>query len=381
MSLSCVCFRHYDVFTLSGTLTYSSLPQITPEFNRYIETASPRHLVIDLSGADLVDSSILRLFVNLKKHLEVSRRGLYLLQPNPAVDRILRETNLDKAIVIVSKPADLAATVARRFKEHYLPYSSEFRGLRKLSLGCPVCASPHVVGYLVDENDFDWKWEGDSIFPSSLRAGTAEVFDTAAVAPIVCTECYFCSIEVGDFNVIDAGGKISVHAAVDDLSKNLLSKSIPKRKKMMQLGVAIGETFFEHPRNAFSCVNLYQLAEACAQTMAVRKASESSFLVGYLNYIALRYSAEEQNAVLINNCRTWLSLVVSDPSISFRTHRAQSFFMLIACALKLDRAKDARAIAAQFQKFMDDAPPPSYALGIEDPRFWFNQAQRLMAEA
>jgi anti-anti-sigma factor len=378
MALSCVSFRHYDVFVLSGTLTYTSLPAITPDFNRYVEAPSTRHLVIDLTGAELVDSSILRLFVNLKKRLEVLHRGLYLMQPNAAVDRILRETNLDKAIVIVPKPRDLAATVARRFKERYLPYSSEFRGLRKLSLGCPVCASPHVIGYLVDENDFDWKWEGDAIFPSSLRAGTAEVFDTAAVEPIVCTECYFCSVEVSDFNVIDTGGKVAVHSTIDDLSKNLLSKSIPKRKKMMQLGVAIGETFFEHPRNAFSCVNLYLLAETCAQTMAVRKAAESSFLVGYLNYIALKYAAEEHAVMLINNCRTWLSLMVSDPSISFRTHRAQSFFMLISCALKLDRVKDARALAAQFLKFMDDAPPQAYVLGIDDPRFWYNQAQHLL---
>jgi hypothetical protein len=272
----------------------------------------------------------------------------------------------------------MTATITRRFKERLTPYTTDFRGLRKLSLQCPVCASPHVVGYLIDDSDFDWKWEGTALFPTSYHAATGELFDAVAVAPLVCTECFFCSTEVDDFQVIDAGGKAAFHSSIDELTKRLLSKSIAKRKKMMQIGVAVGETFFEHPRNAFSCVNLYLLAEACAQTMAVRKASETSFLVGYLNFMALKYATEEQSVSLINNCRTWLSLVVSDPSLAFATHRAQSFFMLIACGLKLDRVKDSAALLTQFSKFIEAMPPIPFAQRTDDPYFWYNQAKRLM---
>jgi anti-anti-sigma factor len=376
MPLPFLTLRNFDVLAFKGMVTVTSLSHITPELTRYVESNTTRHLVVDLSAVEMIDSSTMRLFINIKKRMDTARRDFYLLKPSDAVDSLLRSTNLYKIVPLITSITELDDIICRRFRERYLPYTTDHKGLRKLNLSCPVCGSIHVVGYLLNDHDYDWEWENDSIFPASFIAGTRNAFDYFSALPIICTECFMCSTDIGDFNVVQEK-QVVIHSGITDLVKHLLSKSISKRKKMMQVDGDLDVQFFECPRNTFSVFNLYRLADTCAQTEAVKKASESSFHVGFLNYQSLKYAAPEQQPLILNECRSWLSLVESDSSPTFHTHRAQSMFILIACSLRLDKITDASTHFNQFTKMMESLPALELASGLNNPAFWYAQAKRI----
>lgn len=365
---------YYDVFSFKGDVTVTSLIQVTAELNAYTHKNLLNDLVLDLSGTGHIDSSGIRLIVNLKKRMESSRRQLYLLKPSQNVLSILEETNMDKILNIVDSNEALEKQILSKLYETYLPYTEEEDGLHRINCSCVVCGSKDVIGYLLDQNSLDWRWVGDDPFPVAFDKSSEKQIDFFSLSPIVCLECYMASIRITDFNII-ADNSVVRKSLIKVESKNLLTKSIKKRKKMMELGVTFGDNFFKHTRDNLAIYKAYELAEFCARTISVIKKDTSHFDVGYLNYLAIRYAESNLKDIHINNCRTWFTQAMSKASDLSTFELAVSRFVLIVADLNLGKKKEASNLYADFGTMVKDLPSSVPSEGFTSPAFWYKQIE------
>ena len=365
---------YYDVFSFKGDVTVTSLIQVTAELNVYTHKNLLNDLVLDLSGTGHIDSSGIRLIVNLKKRMESSHRQLYLLKPSQNVLSILEETNMDKILNIVDSNEALEKQILSKLYETYLPYTEEEDGLLRINCSCAVCGSRDVVGYLLDQNALDWRWVGDDPFPVAFVKGSEKQIDFFSLSPIVCSECYMASIKITDFNII-ADNSIVRKSLIKDECKNLLTKSIKKRKKMMELGKIIGGNFFKHTRENPAAYKAHELAEFCSRTISVMKKEVSHFDVGYLNYLAIRYAEPNLKDIHINNCRTWFTQAMAKASDLSTFEQAVSHFVLIVADLNLGKKKEAAMLYADFGTMVKNLPSSIPSEGFTSPVFWYKQIE------
>ena len=365
---------HYDVYSFEGDVTVTSLMQVTAELNVYTHKNLLKDLVLDLSGTGHIDSSGIRLIVNLKKKMESNNQQLFLLKPSQNVLGILEETNVHKILNIVDSNEALEKQILSKLYETYLPYTEEEDGLRRINLSCAVCGSKDVIGYLLDQNSLEWRWIGDDPFPVAFDKSSDKQVDFFTLSPIVCFECYMASIRVTDFNIITDNSVVR-KSLIKDESKNLLTKSIKKRKKMMELDKTIGDNFFRHPRDELAIYKAYELAEFCARTISVLKKEISHFDVGYLNYLAIRYAEPHMRDIYINNCRTWFTQAMSKASDLSTFELAVSRFVLIVADLNLGKKKEASNLYSDFGKMVENLPSSVPSEGFTSPAFWYKQIE------
>ena len=129
---------------LSGNVNMSSLMTLTPQLTSYMNQYNNNHLVLNLSNTIFIDSSIIRLFLNVQKRLQESKKALYLLKPSQTVRDILDTTNLDKAIPVIDT-LDEFETECKSPK--YLSYTFSENGMNRLKCSCEICGSKNVIGY------------------------------------------------------------------------------------------------------------------------------------------------------------------------------------------------------------------------------------------
>jgi|GEM_PF-1050060 len=367
---------HYDTFSLEGKMTVSSLIPITAELNMYTGSDQPKDLVLDLSKADYIDSSGIRLIINLKKKMELRNQKFYLLKPSENVQNILTETKIIQVFDVINSTDDLENSILTSIYERYLPHTEEIDGLHKLNCSCEVCGSREVIGYLLDQNAYEWRWLDDNPFPSAFEKGKDAPFDFFSLVPVVCTECYMASIRVTDFNIV-SNGTVAIRSTLCDQSKNLLVKAIKRRKKMMEIDTTVGENFFLHPREKIALYKAYELAEFCARTISVVKKANMPFEVGYLNYLAIRYAQSDQKEMFINNCRTWFTQALSKADELSLFELAMSYFVLVVSDLNLFKKKDASKLLADFGTLIKGLPPNVPTKGFNSPQFWYSQVLKI----
>ena len=365
---------NYDIFSLQGELVISSLTQITAELNKFINNNPIKDVVLDLSQTTFIDSSGIRLIINLKKRLEGNSKKFYLLKPSEEVSNILSQTNIDKIILIINSSQELEKQMTANLFNTYLPYTTQEEEQYRLHLSCSICGSKNVSGYLLDQNRYDWKWIDDDPFPTAVDMETKTPFDYFSLLPVLCLDCFMCSIRIRDFNICGENSVV-LKATIHDESRNILVKSIKKRKKIVNRNISSNDRYFLHPRDKTAIYNTYQLAEFCTRSISMLKLDAFPFDIGYLNYLAICYADTKIKEEHISGCRTWFTQTLSNASSLPMFELAVSYFSLLISNLNLDKMKDASQVFADFTNFINDIPDTISPNGISSPIFWYNQAE------
>ena len=374
-SFSFTSDKGFDILKLRGDIKVGLLPRLSPALGDHITEHAQQHIVLDLSELTAIDTSIAKLLANMQKRLATNGKKLYLLHTPEAFAPLVTSVGLSDAIT------DLRELERGLNDDRYrtsLPYSFEELDVRRLQCMCAVCGSRNVAGYLLDQNAYTWGWLEDDFFPScSHRSG--EKFDYFATLPIVCLDCYMVSPDIDHFTLVDKNNAVVRHATLSEISKVHLTKSIIKRKKIVDsCDEASTPNFFLYPRRPSACYATFLLADSCIRTLALNKADADPFQVGFLNYLALRYAERDKKDELIDNCRTWLTQAFNEKKMRTHTERSMAFFILFASALSLAKLKDANAIMLDFAAMMEKI---SYSQEghstVNSPLFWFTQVQTM----
>lgn len=381
MALTSVVTERCELFPLPAKLTVTNLPQLSPELSRTVQENPFQHLALDLSHVDTIDSSFLRLCVNLQKRKKEQGKELYVINPSQVVQQVLQDTNLDRVIPIFPNERSLEERLSESFRRTYEPFSIEIDGgILVPSLRCPVCSSQLVSAYLVDLAVLQWEWPGTDPFPVGRDPATEEIVDTLALQPIVCQDCFFASLDITQFDVLN-GKDVAMRTNLTAEEIHQLSKSIKKRRKMMQVGVVLGDHFFDWPRDSLAVYRAYRLAEDCMKTRVNRESANDMFMVGYLNYAAIRYSPPEVRDELVSNCRSWLSRAVSTEPPALPVHRARGYLILVVSALNLEKTQEVTLLWDDFGKMMHSLERGESDNRIDNPWFWYDQCERILDDS
>jgi anti-sigma B factor antagonist len=365
--------KDYDVFIIKGEIKISTLVTVSSMLSKHLEKNIYKDLVIDLSQVEYIDSSGLRMLINLQKKLEVSNKKPYLLNPSAQTAKLLDETKTDKVFTVIHSTDELDQQIAANIYQKYLPYTIEQSNLLRLRLSCAVCGSENVVGYLFDLNNYVWSWKNDDPYPNAHIGGNTASLDILGHIPVICLECSMCSINLNDFNVLD-NEAIAIKSSMGDTVKLLLSKTIKKRKKMIQGDTVIGDTMFEYPRNKTACYIVYSLAEFCARTISVNKGSSSPYIVGYLNYLCLRYAKIEEKTELINSCRTWFTQALNQIDKLNEREIAISYMAILLAGINLEKYDECHKLSDEIKFRQQNLPAGQSTATYSSPGFWYEQA-------
>ena len=126
------------MFSLHGSINIGAIPTLTPQLSVYFQEHSPKDLVIDLTNVITIDSSIIRLFLNIKKRVETNNNRLYIMHPSEDILSLLTDSNLHKVLTIISDINELQRTIDKFSYDRFLPFTYEEKGLRanKMLLRC-----------------------------------------------------------------------------------------------------------------------------------------------------------------------------------------------------------------------------------------------------
>ncbi len=377
MPLSVMSNNNYDVICLQGAYNLGSLPTLTPQLTSFFQEHTQKDLVIDLTNVTTIDSSILRVILNLKKRIESTNNRFFLMHPSEDVITLLSDSNLVKILTIVNDYSELQRLIDKFSYDRYLPFTYQEKGLKRLRCSCGGCGSNNVTGYLLSLNDYAWKWRDNDIFPSS-EDSSGNFFDYYSILPVICTDCLMSSIDISLFNIIGEDNTIHYKSILDDKTKILISKATKKRRKMMEAGGIITENYFSFPRNRLTSFQAYILAESCSKAVSVNKGSTDPFNIGYLNFLAMQFAPDDLKEELTNNCRTWLTQVISEPAPFTALQMAQTYYILLNVSLTVERYKDVSKFFTDFSSLIDTLPEQDTESNeITNPIFWFRKAEHI----
>lgn len=367
-------FLTKDGFTeivLSGNVNMSSLMTLTPQLTSHLNRYNNNHLVLNLSNTIFIDSSIIRLFLNVQKRLHESRKSLYLLNPSQTVREILDTTNLNKAIPVIETLAEFESECK---SPKYLDYTFSENGMNRLKCSCEICGSKNVIGYFLDCSSIEWSWKDEDYFPFSICREKQD-FDFFSLLPVICTECYMCSVDFTHFNILDKTGTIALHSTIDIKTKQLLSRAISRRKRIIESSG--NNPSFLHPRDRLSSYYAYLLAEDCLRIAAINKSCFNPYMIGAMKFINSRYSREEEKEKIFKDCHTWLSQALRNKAYSNQVQLAKIFYMEMLSLLKSGDKLYAKDIYKNFSDMIEKCASEANPVLLESPHFWFEKAQMI----
>ena len=94
-----------------GEIDLSSVDRLRGEAERALEGDSAQ-LVLDLSGCDFIDSSVLALLVELRKRLNSSARARFAVVADSQPLQVIQTTQLDREIPVFSSTVEAAQAVS-----------------------------------------------------------------------------------------------------------------------------------------------------------------------------------------------------------------------------------------------------------------------------
>lgn len=371
MEVQFIVNNGFTEIVLSGAINMSSLPTLTPQFTSHLNEYTDNHLVLNLSNTTFIDSSIIRLFLNIQKRLSESRKALYLFSPSQTVREILETTNLSKTIPIIDTISEIESECR---SQKYLAYTHNENGMNRLRCSCEICGSSNVIGYFMDCSSIEWNWREEDYFPFPTNNDNKH-FDFFSLLPIICTECLMCSTDVSKFNILNKTGSTAFRSTVDPKTKQLLSRAIPKRKRIIESSNL--QLNFQYPRNRQACYYMYLLAEDCLRTAAVNKTCFNPYMIGYMKFINLRYSKEDQQEKIFDDCHFWLSQALKYKIYSDQIQLAKIYYMEIVSLFKTGDTVEARELFARFSEMIKNLEPSDNTVLLESPFFWFEKAQSI----
>ncbi len=363
-------FRNgFTEIVLSGSINMGSLITLTPQLTSHLNRYNKSHLVLNLSNTQFIDSSIIHLFINVQRRLRESRKSLYLLNPSQAVKEILVTADIHKSIPVI----DTLAEIEWECKSlKYLDYTFDENGMNRLQCSCEICGSKNVIGYFLDCSSIEWGWKDDDYFPFSINSEKKH-FDFFSLLPVICTECYMCSVDLTHFNILDNGGIIAIRSTIDSNTKQLLSRTISRRKKIVESSGP--DLSFLHPRDQSANYCSYLLAEDCLRTAAINKSCFNPYLIGAMRFITLKYSREEEKEKIFKDCHTWLSQALRDKANSNPIQLAKIYYMEMISLLKTGDNLCAKDIYKNFSDMIENCTSESCPFLLESPHFWYKKAQ------
>jgi anti-anti-sigma regulatory factor len=367
--------REFTILKLNGDIKIAELPALSPALGDHISLYPHKHIVLDCTEVTSIDRSIAMLFANIKKRLEASGKKLYTLHASPRLVPLLKSVAINESIDDIGV---LEHSLNEDQYKSYSLYAYEEHDLRRLQCSCVVCGTQNVAGYLLNPNHYSWSWSEGDLFPTCADT-SGEAFDFFAALPIICLDCLMVSTDLRHFNLIDRNNVVMLHSTLSESAKMHLTKNIKKRKKLIEsCAEADNPDFFLYPRNRKAVYYLYLLADSSIRTLALNKADADPFLVGFLNYIAIRYAERETKDELIDNCRTWLTQARTEKKILSHGDEALSLFVLFAAALTLDRVKEANSLMQEFSTMMEGISYSKTATTqITSPLFWQTQVHAM----
>ncbi|MBN1983759.1 MAG: STAS domain-containing protein [Chitinivibrionales bacterium] len=366
----------YEFFSIQGSIAIATIVPLTTELNKQSYHLDTKDVVLELSEVNFIDSSGIRLLLNLKQRLETHSNQMYIMKPSPNVLDIFAQSNLTKVLTIIDSLETMEKRVSANTFKMLLPYTKLEEGNNRLQCSCAVCGCEEVVGYLTDQNIYEWRWVDDEPFPTAYTKEKASMLDFFGLLPIVCCECFMTSIRITDFNIVN-NGTVVIKSLLTSESKNLLTKSIKKRKKIIETDKPLTVESIPAPRSWETLQKIYELAEFCGRTLSIQKDSVTPYSVGYLNYLCILYASTSQKIEYINNCRTWFTQALAKVDDLTTVERAISYFVLIVANINLLKIKEAALTYADFCKLIETQPAPSTTSSIMNPSFWFFQADKL----
>lgn len=381
MDIETVVHESFSMVVLHNVLTIATFSSLTPKLTFVIQRHPDKDLVLDLSDVPSMDTNSVRLLINLNKKLETTQQKLHLLNPCNELKNLFAATPGAMDIAVTSSVAELQRNANNEIFRKYLPYTIPEDGHLRLRLSCGVCGSANVFGYLLEQNDYVWSWPANDYFPE-CRTKSGAPFDYFNILPIVCSECLTASIDINDFNVLKENNTIAYHCAYNDQTKVFLSKTIKKRKKMVEdVSVVAHDDFFGCPRNRQSAYFCYLLAESCSRAASINNTESNIFYVGYLNYLALYFAEKEHKQALIDDCRTWLTQTISTPERYSHNQLAQSYFIIFVALLSLNKYKESSKMMTSLNELMKQSGVSGTVPdSISCPQFWFMRADTIWKE-
>ncbi len=368
-------FGDYEIIRLKGELTVAEIPWLTPRLQKHIKAHPHKHLILDLADITTMHPGALRLLKNLKLKLGETQASLFLLRPSQAVRERVDVSGDDTTFHQIEACEEVQEHGRELVFDAYGPYGTSEGDYTALSLGCAVCGSHNVRGYLVNTDEYDWRWVDDEPFPTSFMKGTDTPVNVFGMLPVVCRDCFMVSIDLTHFNAIGKG-TVAVHSRLDDQSKLILSKSIKERGKTVEQAGEFDREF-RCPRDKQTSYLAYVLSEACARAMAMSKVCSDHFMVGYLNYLTIQYAPRGERDTLIGNCRTWLREMLDSKESRNHLDMAKAYFILMNSALHAGKTKEASQARTLLAQLVEGLAPDTRKSSLETPRFWQGQAERI----
>jgi len=91
----------------------------------------------------------------------------------------------------------------------------------------------------------------------------------------------------------------------------------------------------------------------------------------------MKYAPLDKKDLLINNCRTWMTQALIEKANYNACQLSKAYFILLVCAISIQKPKEAAKINADYTAHIDALPRnlKDGPQGIDNPTFWFSQAQ------
>ncbi|MBD3391801.1 MAG: STAS domain-containing protein [Chitinivibrionales bacterium] len=367
----------YDVFKLDDDVTVTKVTTIGREVREFVRSHPAKDLVLDLSGTKFLDSSGLKLLINIDKNLKAANRKCHILKPSAAAAGILEDTKLTRIFSVIHDCSDIAPGAVSGAYEAYASHISIENGVGRVSCSCPVCSSPHVIGFLIDPSGIAWRWEDESVIPAGVWEDGGEHLDVISTRPVVCMDCYACSTDIRHFNAT-ADGEVVIPAALEPGTIAALAKGNKKRKQIMEIGKAIGDVFFEHPRGPEAACQAYLLAAECARSIHAQNGTPCPWALGSCYYWAYVYASSSRKQELLDNARAWLTRALQDRQHYDHLVMSEACFMLMVVSFEAGKDKEAEAAYGELRE-MNGAVPGESPTSIDDSLFWLYGADRYVS--
>ena len=184
-------------------------------------------------------------------------------------------------------------------------------GINRLKCSYEICTQKR--NRLLDCSSMEWSWKDDDYYPFSINR-EKQYFDFFSLRPVICIECYMCSVDLTHFNILDNTGSIALRSTIDIRTKQLLSRSISRRKRIIE--TSNQELSFLCPRDQTASYYAYLLAEDCLRIAAINKSYFNPYMIGYIKFLSLKYCKEEEKEIIFKDCHTWLSQALSNNAYS-----------------------------------------------------------------
>ncbi|MBD3322612.1 MAG: anti-sigma factor antagonist [Chitinivibrionales bacterium] len=370
-------FKAYDVFSLEGQLKIDSIPLVSPKLQSHIQANPEKDLVLDLSNTGFMDSSGIRLLVNIKKKKEATKKKLYILSPSDRIRELFQNVNLLDIMDIVDSCEQVHTKSVNNQLKKYESFAHAEGDLLRLDLSCPLCNSCQVAGYSINPHAYtwewgEWKWDGDELFPVAKSRETGSEIDFFALHPIICTQCLLCSTDNVWFNAVK-DDTTPVESGLDIQLRSKLTKAAKERGRIAQTNFVISDSFFDAPRDSKASFLLYALAADCAECLPLQK---NMFIRGYYHYCSAKYAHSSALQEIFGKARTWLAGAINDSESYSPSELAKIFFMAMNTAYYLNKENEASSAYDRLTSLAGNIRPglmPSF----DDPHFWYSQAGKI----